>query len=77
MDGLVSTVGTANMDMRSFEQNFEINLILYDRNESRKLSEFFLEDLKQSKEIHLNEWKFRPQRDRVRESLARLFAPLL
>ena len=77
VDGLVSTVGTANMDMRSFEQNFEINLILYDRNESRKLSEFFLEDLKQSKEIHLNEWKFRPQRDRVRESLARLFAPLL
>ena len=77
VDGLVSTVGTANMDMRSFEQNFEINLILYDRNVSQKLANFFLEDLKQSSEIHLNEWKFRPQRDRICESLARLFAPLL
>lgn len=77
VDGLVSTVGTANMDMRSFEQNFEVNLILYDRNVSRKLTNFFLEDLKQSTEIHLNKWKFRPQKDRIRESLARLFAPLL
>lgn len=77
VDGLVSTVGTANMDMRSFEQNFEINLILYDRNVSRKLATFFLEDLQQSTEIHLSDWKFRPKRDRIRESLARLFAPLL
>lgn len=77
VDGLVSTVGTANMDMRSFEQNFEINLILYDRNTSQKLASYFLDDLKASTEIQLNEWKFRPHRDRLRESLARLFAPLL
>ena len=77
MDGLVSTVGTANMDIRSFEQNFEVNLILYDRNVSRQLGSDFLNDLKESHEVSLHQWKFRPKRDKIRESLARLFAPLL
>ena len=77
MDGLVSSVGTANMDIRSFEQNFEVNLIIYDRNVSRQLGSDFLDDLKGSSEISIHRWKFRPKRDKIRESLARLFAPLL
>lgn len=77
MDGLVSSVGTANMDIRSFEQNFEVNLIIYDRNVSRQLGSDFLNDLKESSEVSLHQWKFRPKRDKIRESLARLFAPLL
>ena len=77
MDGLVSSVGTANMDIRSFEQNFEVNLIIYDRNVSRQLGSDFLTDLKGSTEISIQRWKFRPKRDKIRESLARLFAPLL
>lgn len=77
IDGMVSSVGTANMDMRSFEQNFEVNMILYDRNVSKKLATDFLNDLKESSEISIQQWKFRPKRDKVKESLARLFAPLL
>ena len=77
MDGLVSSVGTANMDIRSFEQNFAVNLIIYDRNVSRQLGSDFLDDLKGSSEISIHRWKFRPKRDKIRESLARLFAPLL
>lgn len=77
IDGMVSSVGTANMDMRSFEQNFEVNMILYDRNVSKKLATDFLNDLKGSSEISIQQWKFRPKRDKVKESLARLFAPLL
>ena len=54
MDGLVSSVGTANMDIRSFEQNFEVNLIIYDRNVSRQLGSDFLDDLKGSSEISIH-----------------------
>ena len=77
IDGLVSSVGTANMDIRSFEQNFELNMIIYDRNVSRKLATDFVNDLKGSGEISIQQWKFRPKKDKIKESLARLFAPLL
>lgn len=77
VDGLVSSVGTANMDIRSFEQNFEINMIIYDRQVSKKLARDFLTDLNVSMLVQLNQWKFRSQAERIRESLARLFAPLL
>lgn len=76
-DGLISSVGTANMDLRSFEQNFELNLIIYDRNVSKKLATDFLADLDESEEVSLHQWKFRSRRDKIKESLARLFAPLL
>lgn len=77
VDGLVASVGTANMDNRSFEQNFEVGLIVYDREVTDKLEAFFKEDIKNSEQIYLNNWKFRPGRERVKESLSRLFAPLL
>jgi cardiolipin synthase len=76
-DGLVSSVGTANMDLRSFEQNFELNLIIYDRGVSKRLATDYLADLDESEEVTLRYWKFRSRRDRVKESIARLFAPLL
>lgn len=77
VDGVIATVGTANMDVRSFEQNFEVNLIIYDRNVARGLFAGFVEDIKNSEEISIHQWKFRPKKDKVRESVARLFAPLL
>ncbi|MDR2130789.1 MAG: cardiolipin synthase [Odoribacteraceae bacterium] len=76
-DGLISSVGTANMDLRSFEQNFELNLIIYDRNISKKLAADFLADLAESEEVNLHHWKFRSPGERIKESVARLFAPLL
>lgn len=77
VDGIVASAGTANMDMRSFDENFEVNLILYDRNVARTLAASFVEDMKDSVEESLHRWKFRPKRQKVRESVARLFAPLL
>lgn len=77
VDGLVSSVGTANMDIRSFEQNFELNMMIYDRNVSKKLATDFLADLNVSDEIYLKQWRFRSHSEKIRESLARLFAPLL
>lgn len=77
VDGVVASVGTANMDIRSFDQNFEVNLIIYDREVVKKLATDFTKDLKVSTEAAIQRWKFRPKRDKVKESVARLFAPVL
>lgn len=77
VDGMMASVGTANMDMRSFDENFEVNLIIYDRNVAKNLAASFVEDMKDSVEESIHKWKFRPKRQKVRESVARLFAPLL
>lgn len=77
VDGTVASVGTANMDLRSFEQNFEVSLIIYDRGVVKELANYFLQDLRVSTEGAIQRWKFRPKRERVCESVARLFSPLL
>ena len=77
VDGIVSSVGTANMDIRSFEQNFEVSLILYDRETTKKLAGDFLKDLQSSSEVVIQRWKFRSKREKAYESVARLFAPVL
>lgn len=77
VDGMMASVGTANMDIRSFEQNFEVSLIIYDREVVKKLAADFLKDLKVSTEGAIQRWKFRPKREKICESVARLFAPVL
>ena len=77
VDGLVSSVGTANMDFRSFEQNLEVNALIYDRDVNARLSAQFHEDLKQSEKLTLMAWSKRSKKERVMESFARVFAPLL
>ena len=74
---VIIVVGTANMDLRSFEQNFEVSLIIYDREVVKKLAVDFMKDLKVSTEGAIQRWKFRTKREKVCESVARLFAPVL
>lgn len=77
VDGIMSTVGTANMDVRSFEQNFEVNALVYDEKITLELRERFLQDLNQSEEVILDSWVNRPKSQKIKESIARLFTPLL
>ena len=77
VDGIVASVGTANMDLRSFEQNFEVSLIIYDREVVKKLATDFTKDLRVSTEGVIQRWKFRSKREKICESVARLFAPVL
>jgi cardiolipin synthase len=76
-DGSLSIVGTANMDMRSFELNFEVNVILYDEKISKKLRSTFFDDLKDAKKIDAKKWNLRPAYKQLPEKLARLFSPVM
>ena len=77
VDGYLSIVGTANVDNRSYEQNFEIAAFIYGENTAKYLVSSFLQDIQSSRMLNLNIWKHRKWNKRCAESLARLFSPLL
>lgn len=76
-DSYVSTVGTANLDQRSFDLNFEINAFIYDAVFSKDLRQVFFEDIKHAKQLELNTWKDRPYYIKFFERVARLMSPLM
>jgi cardiolipin synthase len=76
IDSSFATVGSANMDIRSFEDNFEIMAMIYDEDLTRQLENQFEKDIKRSRKLVLKQWSKRPLKQSVKESLARLFSPL-
>ena len=76
-DDSLSSVGSTNMDFRSLEHNFEVNAFMYDRSSALTLKELFLSDLKDAELLLLKSWRMRPWYQKVKESVIRLFAPLL
>lgn len=77
VDEELASIGSANMDMRSFHLNFEVNAFLY-RNESvRKLVSDFKQDFLDSEEVDLERFRQRKFLHRVYESWCKLFSPLL
>ena len=76
-DDMLSVIGSANLDFRSFETNFEINCYLYDPSIARQNKEIFLQDMEHCKEIRYDEWIKRPKWKKFFESVMRLFAPLM
>lgn len=77
MDHFVSSVGTANLDIRSFKLNFEVNAFLYDENISSKLTDEFIDDLKDCTEITLEGYAQRGRIVKIKESVSRLLSPML
>ena len=77
IDDEASTVGTANIDVRSFKLNFEINAFIYDRETSHQLAELFEEDMKLSTEMTMEVYESRSRIIKFKESLARLISPIL
>lgn len=77
VDDLFSTIGTSNIDYRSFSINFEINALIYNQKESKQLKKIFEDDLKDSEKVTLNKWQARPKIDLLKESFCRLWSPLL
>ena len=77
IDDMFVTAGSTNFDFRSFENNFECNLLIYDENINRKMRDIFFEDVAQSTKLTLDRWKRRPLYHRFLESLLRLVSPIL
>jgi len=76
-DGNLSIIGTANMDLRSFELNFEVNVMLYDRKFSEQLRTVFFKDLEDAEKIDKDAWCQRPAYNQLPERIARLFSHVL
>lgn len=77
IDSAMSIVGTANMDFRSFDLNFEVNAVVYGFETNHTLREAFLQDLLDSEEIDFTAWKERSKLTVLADAAARLGAPLL
>ena len=77
VDSQTCSVGTANMDIRSFTLNYEINVLIYDAGVATILETQFMVDLASSREFTRESYDRLPRLKRLRNSLARLFAPLL
>jgi cardiolipin synthase len=75
-DSLVVT-GSANMDVRSFEHNFEIDVFVYSNTVAATANAIFLTDMADSEQLYFEEWRQRPLHKRFVESLLRLLTPLL
>ena len=54
---MLSTVGSTNLDFRSFEHNFEVNAFMYDMETALQMREIFLQDQRESTQIFLKSWE--------------------
>lgn len=77
IDDDFATAGSTNFDFRSFENNFEANLLIFDRKVNARLRDIFFTDLRDCDKLNYSLWKKRPIPQRALESLVRLFAPIL
>ena len=77
MDDECCTVGSTNMDFRSFENNFEANAIIYSHDIAVRVRQILEEDMQHSRTIDPTEWKERPLWRKFLESHTRILSPLL
>lgn len=73
---MMATVGTANVDMRSFFSNFELNAVMFNQEVIDRLEADFWMDLKESDELKLSEFEQRSRLEKGKEMIARLLSPL-
>jgi len=77
IDGEIASVGTANMDNRSFRLNFEVNAFLYDRAIAGQLLKTFRADMNVSERLTWEKYQERSLWIRFKESVSRLLSPIL
>ncbi|MEG1415299.1 MAG: cardiolipin synthase [Clostridium sp.] len=76
-DSLVASIGTANMDIRSFRLNFEVNAIVYDQSFALHQEAIFIDDQKDSIIYTKTEYENRSRWFKICESIVRLLSPIL
>ena len=76
-DDEVCTVGTTNIDIRSFQLHFEINAFIYDIPITKRMNEIFENDIKNSREVTAYDYRNRGIMQKMLEGLFRLFSPIM
>ena len=76
-DNKIAMIGTANMDHRSFDLNFEVNAIVYDEEVAKELRDVFFKDIEEAEKIDAVVWNKRPVIKQLGEKCARLVSPML
>ncbi|MEG2289503.1 MAG: cardiolipin synthase [Clostridium sp.] len=77
IDGKMCTIGTANMDIRSFSLNFEVNAIIYDEKTTLQVDKYFEDDLLKSTLLTKELYNKRPPIIKFKEAISRLLSPIL
>lgn len=76
-DDYISSVGSVNLDYRSFYYNFEVSAFVYDKSVAQELKNYFFEDIKHCRQLTYSEYRNRSFGKRCVESCARLLSPLM
>ena len=71
------SVGSANFDFRSFEHNFESNLMIYSPQLNERMTDIFFADMKLATRVNPGTWQHRPRSQKIKESMVRLLSPIL
>jgi cardiolipin synthase len=74
IDGVWSTIGSTNLDWRSFLHNDEINAVVVGRGFAKQMEVMFADDITESNAIELKQWKHRSWFSRIKERTARIGA---
>lgn len=77
IDDVWVTVGSTNLHRRSFEKNYELNLVVISERFGKEIKALFEEDLKFSRAIQIQDWVKRPFKERIKEKIASIFSIFL
>ncbi len=77
IDGEFCIIGSANMDNRSLEHNFEITGIIYNQQVTKIIDQQFITDITNCKSLASSKWSKRSVKNQIKESFARLLSPLI
>jgi cardiolipin synthase len=77
IDGVWSTVGTSNLDWWSIARDNEVNTVVLSHSFGDEMDLMFRNEMENSRQIELDQWKHRPLRERLDETVARMIEPLL
>ncbi len=77
IDDKVSAVGSANIDFRSFEHNFEDTMFIFSNDINAQLRRQFMTDLQDCERVRPSQWRRRPITQKAKESIVRLLSPVL
>jgi cardiolipin synthase len=77
VDSVICSIGSANMDIRSFNINYESNIVVFDEAKTRELEQDFCDDLKKCARFDVEAYESGNVFGRAKDSLMRLASPLL